>query len=102
MIPLLQFIDVVLLNLLWWVVVISAILSWLIAFGIINSYNEFTSSVMSFLHAVTEPLLRPIRNFVAPINGIDLSPLILLLIIAFLQLVVIRGWLIPFAASAGI
>ncbi len=101
MIPLLQFIDVVILNLIWWVVIISIIISWLVAFGIINTYNEFTRSVIQFLSAVTEPMYRPIRNYVPPVSGVDLAPLILLIFITFLQWVVIRGWLIPFFASQG-
>lgn len=102
MIPLLQFIDVVLIDLIKWVVIISVIASWLVAFGIINQYNDFARSILSFLNAITEPMLRPIRNLVPPINGVDLSPLILILFLIFLQWVVIRGWLIPFFAKAGL
>lgn len=100
MIPLLQFIDVVIIDLLKWVVIISIILSWLVAFGIINTYNAFANSVMEFLHTVTEPMLRPFRNLVPPVNGVDLAPLLLLVFFMFLQFVVIRGWLIPFFAQA--
>lgn len=95
MVPLLHFIDVVLLDLLKWVVIISVIISWLVAFGIINTYNDFARSVMQFLNAVTEPMLRPFRAIIPPINGVDLSPLLLILFIIFVQWVVIRGWLIP-------
>lgn len=102
MIPLLQFIDVVIIDLIKWVVIISVIASWLVAFGIINQYNDFARSVLAFLSAITEPLLRPIRSLVPPVNGIDLSPLILILLLIFIQWVVIRGWLIPFFAKAGL
>ena len=102
MVPLLQFIDIVIIDLIKWVIIISVIVSWLVAFGIINTHNEFTRAIMQFLHAVTEPMLRPIRNFVPPFSGVDLSPLILIIFLIFLQWVVIRGWLIPFFASQGL
>ena len=102
MVPLLQFIDVVIIDLLKWVVIISVIISWLVNFGILNTYNNFTQTVMEFLHAVTEPMYRPFRSLVPPINGVDLAPLHLLLFFMFLQFVVIRGWLIPFFHQAGL
>ncbi len=98
MVPLLQFIDIVIIDLIKWVVIISVIVSWLVAFGIINTYNDFARAVMQFLQTVTEPLLAPFRSIVPPINGVDLSPLLLILFLIFLQWVVIRGWLIPLFA----
>ena len=98
MVPLLQFIDIVIIDLIKWVVIISVIVSWLVAFGIINTYNDFARTVMQFLHTVTEPLLAPFRSVVPPVNGVDLSPLLLILFLIFLQWVVIRGWLIPLFA----
>ena len=93
MIPLLLFIDY-LLSLYTWVVIASVIFSWLIAFNVINPYNQFVRSVWQALNAVTEPLLRPIRNFMPDLGGLDLSPVILLLGIFFIRSVVIHGWLI--------
>ena len=98
MVPLLQFIDIVIIDLIKWVVIISVIVSWLVAFGIINTYNDFARTVLQFLHTVTEPMLRPFRAIVPAVNGVDLSPLLLILFLIFLQWVVIRGWLIPFFA----
>ena len=93
MIPLLLFIDY-LLNLYTWVIIASVIFSWLIAFNVINPYNQFVRSVWQALNAVTEPLLRPIRNFMPDLGGLDLSPIVLLLGIFFIRSVVIHGWLI--------
>jgi len=93
MIPLLLFIDY-LLNLYTWVVIASVVFSWLIAFNVINPYNQFVRSVWQALNAVTEPLLRPIRRYMPDLGGIDLSPVVLLLGIFFVRSVVIHGWLI--------
>jgi YggT family protein len=71
----------VILNLLVWVLIIQAVMSWLLAFNVINRRNQFVWQIWNFLGAVTEPLLRPIRSIVRPFNGIDLSALILILII---------------------
>jgi YggT family protein len=83
--------DVVLLilNLYTWVIIISAVLSWLLAFNVINYDNTFVRSVWSGLHALTEPLLRPIRNRLPRMGAIDLSPIILLLGIFFLERVIV-------------
>ncbi|EJK84479.1 YggT family protein [Rhizobium sp. AP16] len=84
MLALFQTIDLA-LNLYTWVLIASAIFSWLYAFNVINSSNQFVNSVGSFLYAVTEPALRPIRRILPNLGGIDISPIILLLIIFFLR-----------------
>lgn len=94
MIPLLLFIDYV-IQLYVYVIIFSVIVSWLVAFGIINSSNQFVYSLLQGLHAVTEPVLRPIRRAMPDLGAIDISPIILLLGCFFLQSVVIHGWLIP-------
>ena len=71
----------IILNLMVWVLIIQAVMSWLISFNVINRRNQFVWLVWNFLGAVTEPLLKPIRAVVRPFNGIDLSGLILILII---------------------
>jgi YggT family protein len=73
------------LDLCWWIVILAAIASWLVNYGVINRHNRFAMSVVDMLFRLTEPLLRPIRRVVPPIGGIDISPLILLIIIFFLQ-----------------
>ena len=93
MIPLLLFIDY-LINLYEWVIILSVIFSWLIAFNVINAYNPFVRTVWQVLGALTEPLLRPIRRWMPDLGGIDLSPIVLLLACVFVRSVVIHGWLI--------
>lgn len=84
--------DVLLLalDLYWWIIIASAILSWLFAFNVINSRNQFVGMVGQFLHQATEPALRPIRRYMPNLGAIDISPIILLLIIFFLQRLIIR------------
>jgi YggT family protein len=66
------------------------ILSWLEAFGVINSYNRFVYSLNTFLFRIIEPVLSPIRRFVPSIGGFDLSPIILLFILHFIQGVLVQ------------
>ena len=80
------------LELYLWAVLISVILSWLYQFNVVNRRNQFVASVGSFLAALTEPALRPIRRYVPSIGGLDISPLILILGIYFLQWTVIYYW----------
>lgn len=78
------------LNIYVWLVIGSAILSWLVHFGVINTRNQFVSMIGEFLWRVTEPALRPIRRFMPNLGGIDISPIILILIIYFVQKVLIN------------
>ena len=79
----------IILQLGIWVLIIQAILSWLIAFNVLNTKNQLVASIWRALHQVTEPVLRPIRNFLPRTSGIDLAPLVLILGIFFLQRVII-------------
>ncbi len=72
-----------------WILIASAVLSWLIAFGVVNTYNRFVASLSELLYRLTEPVLRPIRNILPNLGGIDISPIILLLIIFFIQRVIV-------------
>ena len=85
----LDVIDVA-LNLYTWIVIASAIISWLIAFNVVNTRNDVVRMVGDFLYKVTEPALRPIRRIMPNLGGIDVSPIILLLGIFFLQSVIAR------------
>ncbi len=73
------------LDLYWWVVIISVILSWLVAFDVLNTRSQAAQTIWRAVDALTEPLLRPLRTVLPAIGGLDLSPLILLLGIQFLQ-----------------
>ncbi|QSW95765.1 YggT family protein [Rhizobium lentis] len=84
MFALFQTIDLV-LNIYTWILIASAVFSWLYAFNVINSSNQFVNSVGMFLYNVTEPALKPIRRFLPNLGGIDISPIILLVIIFFLR-----------------
>ncbi|MCR9219435.1 MAG: YggT family protein [Alphaproteobacteria bacterium] len=80
-------IEVVLiaLNLYVWAIIISAILSWLVAFNVVNTSNRFVYMVGDFLYRITEPALRPIRRFLPNLGGIDISPILLILLIFLAQ-----------------
>jgi YggT family protein len=84
--------DVVLLilQIYIWLLIAAAVLSWLIAFNVVNTRNQVVAMVADFLFRITEPVLRPIRSIMPNLGGIDVSPVILILIIFFLQNVIIR------------
>ena len=68
-----------------WLLIAQAVLSWLVAFGIVNRYNRVVATIGDFLWRVTEPLLRPIRRVLPDLGGIDISPGILILLLWFLR-----------------
>lgn len=82
--PLIQVIQVA-IDLYIWAIIISAILSWLIAFDVLNTRNRIVYLIGDFLWRITEPALRPIRQFLPNLGGIDISPVILILILFFAQ-----------------
>jgi YggT family protein len=68
-----------------WIVIAAVIVSWLVAFNVINTYNNFVRTLLRILMALTEPVFRPIRRILPPIGGLDLSPIVVFVIIWFLQ-----------------
>ena len=76
-----------LLGLLWWVIIIQAVLSWLIAFNVINTYNDFVRAIWNALNVITEPIYRPIRRILPDFGALDLSPLVVLILIAILDII---------------
>ena len=85
---LLWLIDTI-IDLYIWLLIAQAILSWLLAFGVINRYNRGVAVIGDFLYRVTEPLLRPIRSVLPNFGGIDISPVILILVLMFLRKLII-------------
>ena len=73
------------LDIYWWLLIASAIFSWLYAFNVVNSRNQVVMTIGNALFRITEPALRPIRRLLPDLGGIDISPIILLLIIFFLR-----------------
>ncbi len=84
MLALIRTVDFV-LNIYTWLLIGSAVFSWLYAFNVVNSRNQFVASLGSFLFKVTEPVLAPIRRLLPDLGGVDISPIVALVIIYFIQ-----------------
>ena len=82
-------IIMVALDLYKWIIIAGAMLSWLIAFGVVNIRNDFVRSIWNLFLALTEPFLRPIRNFLPNTGGIDISPIILLLAVMLVERIIV-------------
>jgi len=84
--------DIVLLvlQIYIWLLIAAAVLSWLVAFNVVNTRNQVVHMVGDLLYRLTEPVLRPIRNLLPNLGGIDISPVIVILIIMFLENVIVR------------
>jgi YggT family protein len=82
--PFLWLVDT-LITLYIWILIAAAVLSWLIAFNVVNTRNPIVSNIGEFLYRVTEPALRPIRNIMPNLGGIDISPVILIIGLLFLK-----------------
>jgi YggT family protein len=80
------------INIYVWLIIIQVVMSWLIAFNVINTNNRFVYMVGDFLYRVTEPVMRPIRRILPSLGGIDLSPMVLLLLLIFAQRLLIEYW----------
>ena len=84
MIAVFSTIDMV-LGLYTWIIIASAIFSWLYAFNVVNSNNRFVGMIGKFLYKATEPALRPIRRIMPDLGGLDISPIVLLIAIFFVR-----------------
>jgi YggT family protein len=89
--PMRAILDIILiaLNLYIWLLIAAAILSWLIAFNVVNTRNQFVNGVAEFLYRITEPALRPIRQFLPSLGGLDISPIILILLIMLIERIIV-------------
>lgn len=76
-----------LLTLVWWIIVIQAVLSWLIAFNVINTHNDFVRQIWTSLDRLTDPIYRPIRKVMPDFGALDLSPIVVLIGIQILDIV---------------
>ncbi len=79
-----------LIDIYIWLLIGQAILSWLLAFGVVNRHNRGVAVIGDFLYRVTEPALRPIRSFLPNFGGIDVSPVVLILLLMFLRRLIIQ------------
>lgn len=84
------------LNIYIWILIANAIFSWLYAFNVINTRNQFVNMIGRALFQMTEPVLRPIRRFMPDLGGVDISPIVLVLIIYLIQQIIIY-YLYPLA-----
>ena len=84
--------DIILLvlQIYIWLLIAAAVLSWLVAFNVVNTRNPVVAMIGDFLYRITEPVLRPIRNMLPNLGGLDVSPVILILLILLIENVIIR------------
>ena len=80
-------VAIIAVDLYIWIIIIVAIMSWLVAFNIINTTNQFVYMVIDFIYRITEPALRPIRRVIPNFGSVDISPIVLILGLIFLQMV---------------
>ncbi|WP_312733679.1 YggT family protein [Brevundimonas sp.] len=79
------------INLMIWFIIAQAILSWLVAFDVVNYRNRFVYSVGSFLDQITRPLLEPFRRIIPSLGGIDVSPIVVILLLQFVNILFMRS-----------
>jgi YggT family protein len=84
------YIILLICDLYIWLLIAAAVLSWLVAFSVVNTRNQVVAMVGDFLYRITEPVLRPIRNMLPSLGGIDVSPVVVILIIILIKDIIIR------------
>ncbi len=73
------------INIYIWLIIINAILSWLVAFNVLNTQNRFVFAVLNVTHQLTDPVLNKIRKFIPNLGSIDISPVVLILLLFFIR-----------------
>ena len=101
MVSFIAFIITNLLSLLIWAIIISAVLSWLVAFDVINLRNPAVYQISRVLEAVTRPVLAPFQRFIPPIGGMDLSPIVVILVLQGTQIYLLPLIFRPLIAALG-
>lgn len=81
---------ILLLNIFFWIIIAQVVLSWLIAFEVINIRNPQARNVVQLLNKITDPVYKPLRKFIPPIAGIDITPIIIILAISLLKNLVVQ------------
>jgi YggT family protein len=87
--PLLDLVDNI-LQIYAWIIIAAAIMSWLVAFGVVNVRNQFIRVVVDLLYRLTEPVLRPIRRMLPNLGGVDISSIVVLLAIYVLRYLIVE------------
>lgn len=90
----------IILTVLWWFIIGQAVMSWLIAFNVINTHNDFVRQLWTVLDRITEPLYRPFRRIMPDFGGLDLTPMLVLILIIILDGPVLN-YLASLAYSSG-
>jgi YggT family protein len=75
----------ILLTVAWWIIVIQMVLSWLVAFNVINTHNDFVRGLMRGLDRILEPIYRPIRKVLPDFGGLDFSPMVVIILLLILR-----------------
>ncbi|OHD08357.1 YggT family protein [Sphingopyxis sp. RIFCSPHIGHO2_12_FULL_65_19] len=91
----------ILLQVALWIIIAQAVISWLIAFNVINTHNDFVAQLWNVLERITEPLYRPFRRIMPDFGGLDLTPMLVIVIIWVLQGPVMK-YLVTFAYANGL
>ena len=83
------YVILLVLDIYIWLLIASAVLSWLVAFNVVNTRNSIVANIGEFLYRITEPALRPIRSMLPNLGGIDVSPVILIILLLFLKQLIV-------------